>query len=341
MERWRRVRVTKVTKLIVLGLVVVAVFFIAKGILSLTTFMRETGVTPGLVTQLLVDDGAPLKSFDGRTNLLLLGIGGGNHAGADLTDTMMIISLHQSNKSMAFISIPRDLWSETLKDKINSAYHYGEEKKQGGGTLLTKVIVEDVVGLPIHYTILVDFSGFQEIIDRLGGIDVNVSRGFTDTEFPIAGKENDECDGDPLLRCRYETIHFDAGVQHMNGESALKYIRSRHAEGEEGGDFARSRRQQEVLLALKEKATHPAEWFSSASVSAFARVVDDAIDTDMNIGELLSFGKRFSQIDEGSITRISIESQLYEPPISWYGRYVLIPKEDFAAIHAYIRGQLK
>ena len=151
------------------------------------------------------------------------------------------------------ISVPRDIWSDSLKDKVNSAYHYGEEKKKGGGLTLSKAIVSDVVGLPIQYALVLDFSGFEKVINLVDGVEVNVPKSFTDPDYPIPGKENDECNNDPEYRCRYEALHFDAGVQVMDGARALKYVRSRHAEGDEGSDFARGKRQQEVILALKTK----------------------------------------------------------------------------------------
>ncbi len=306
------------------------------GMLIGLRFMRTTGLTPTQTARLIVDDGVSLASAQSRTNILLLGVGGGNHEGADLTDTMMIVSLDQQHKTAAFISIPRDVWSETLKDKVNSAYHYGEEKKDGGGLLLSKVVAEDVVGLPIHYSLLLDFSGFKDVIDLLGGINVDVSKAFTDNDYPIAGKEKDTCPGDPTNRCVYETVHFDAGMQHMDGERALKYVRSRHAEGSEGSDFARSRRQQDVLIAVKDTVVHPARWFTMERASKLQDVIDRATDTDMNLAQLLTVAKLIAGIDDGQIQKISFEDQLYNPPLYLYGRYVLIPKEDWESIHTFV-----
>lgn len=318
-------------------LIAAVIFGAVKGMLFGLRFMRTTGLTPTLAGRLLFDDGVKLKETDGRTNILLLGVGGGDHEGADLTDTMMVVSLVAGKVSAAFISIPRDIWSDTLKDRINSAYHYGEAKKAGGGLLLAKVVAEDVIGMPIHYSLLLDFSGFKEIIDVLGGIDVNVSKAFTDNDYPIAGKEKTTCPGDPTNRCVYETIHFDAGVQHMDGERALKYVRSRHAEGEEGSDFARGRRQQEVLIALKDTMVHPTRWFTPERVNTLTRIIDEATDTDMNIGQLLTIAKRMVAVKDDQIKRISIEDLLYNPPTYLYGRYVLVPNESWEAVHSYIR----
>ena len=178
------------------------------------------------------------------------------------------------------------------------------------------------------------------MIDLVGGVDVAVAESFTDPQFPVAGRENDECGGDPKLLCRYEALHFEKGREHMDGELALKYVRSRHAQGEEGSDFARSRRQQEVLLALKEKFMSPFSWISPFRVGSLLRAVDEATDTDMKIGEALTIGKMLVKTPGGAIKKISIEDLFFSPPTSWYGRYVLIPKEDFPALHTFLRSQL-
>lgn len=337
----KRVIVPKLSKI----LFFIAAFFVILGIAKIAlwgqSFMQTTGLTPTAVFRLLVNTGVDLKFQDGRTNILLLGIGGGNHAGADLTDTILVVSLDTHKKKMAMISVPRDLWSDTLKDKVNSSYHYGEEKKTGGGLTLAKVIVEDVVGLPIHYVLLIDFSGFESIINIVGGIDITVPKAFTDSEFPIAGKEEDLCDGDPQFRCRYESISFIAGKQHMDGETALTYIRSRHADGDEGSDFARGRRQQEVLVALQETLKNPSTWLPPSRAFALFEAFDRASTTDMRIGELATVGKVIMKTGSGEAKRISFVDFLSEPPLWMYSRYTLVPKESFSAIHDYIKSQLE
>jgi len=322
--------------LAILILVMLAVKFYAWG----RQLEQATGLTPRILFNLLVDSGSNLKTTDGRTNLLVLGIAGGSHAGADLTDTILVLSLDSLKKKLTMISLPRDIWSDTLKDKINSAYHYGEAKQPLGGILLSRVIVEDMIGLPIHYVLLVDFSGFKEVIDLVGGVAVDVPQGFTDPQFPIAGKEGDECDGDPEYKCRYEVLEFKAGKQLMDGERALKYVRSRHAEGEEGSDFARSRRQQEVLLALKDRLVSFGQWASLARIRGLISALDQMTETDIRLGELLTITKVMSGIPSGQIKRISLEPLLEAPPLWVYGRYVLVPKEDYASIHSFLYSQL-
>lgn len=336
----KRVIIPKLYKI----LFVVVLFFLILGITKIVlwgqSFMRTTGLTPMTVFRLLVNTGVDLKSQEGRTNILLLGIGGGTHAGADLTDTILVVSLDTDKKKMAMISVPRDLWSDTLKDKVNSAYHYGEEKKAGGGMTIAKVIAEDMVGIPIHYVLLIDFSGFESIIDIVGGITITVPKAFTDSEFPIAGKEDDPCDGDPQYRCRYESVSFNSGTQHMDGETALTYIRSRHAEGDEGSDFARGRREQEVLVALQETLKNPSTWFLPPRAVALFDAFDRATTTDMRIGELATVGKMIVKMGSREPKRISFVDFLVEAPPWMYGRYTLVPKDSFLAIHEYIRSQL-
>jgi len=318
-----------------------AIFFVIRTYRYIQMVSAQTGVTPRILLQLLFDGTDSLKSSENRINLLFLGIAGGTHEGPDLTDTMIVVSLKKDSPSISLLSIPRDMWSETLKDRINSAYHYGEEKRTGGGKVLAKAVIEDVTGLVIQYVIVVDFSQFERLIDVVSGIDVVVPDAFIDTEFPIAGKENDECGGDTTFACRYETVQFQAGFQHMDGKTALKYVRSRHAEGNEGTDFARGKRQQDIIVSLKDKILRIKPWFHPNTSIQLLQVVDLATDTDMTIGEQLTMGKYLLKVKSPAISKISIEPLLSSPPSWMYGRYVLVPKTDYETIHTFIISNLK
>lgn len=194
-----------------------------------------------------------VRLVDGKVNFLILGKSGGSHSGPDLTDTMMFVSINPNTKSIKFISIPRDIWLTDLKTKINSTYYWGNKKEVGGGLKLAKSTVEEVLGQPIEYTIVFDFTTFKKVIDEIGGVEVNVENSFTDYKFPIEGREDDTCSGDKTFACRYEVLTFTKGTVHMDGETALKFSRSRNAEGDEGTDFARALRQQKVIEAVKDK----------------------------------------------------------------------------------------
>lgn len=320
---FKRRSIPFVSKIAALCFVALLLFLLTKTIVWSARFMRETGITPGVLAKLVFDEGTSLQSSDGRTNILILGIGGGTHEGADLTDTMMVLSLDNVKKTVALISIPRDIWSDTLKDKVNTAYHYGQ-------LLLAKVVVEDVIGMPIYYAAVIDFSGFTKVIDAVGGIDVNVPEAFTDKEYP--------CETDV---CVYETVHFDAGREHMDGARALIYARSRHAEGQEGSDFARSLRQQIILVALKDWMTHPTKWMTFSRLRTLPKLLDDATDMDMNIAQTITVGKRFAASSQDQIKKIAFDQLLDTPPAYVYNNlYVLVPQTSWDDIHAYIKKQL-
>jgi len=336
-----RRQVIQLVSRIVAGILVVVFCIGIVGIFRFGAYVKDkTGITPFTTVALLLDGESMIHTNDGRVNILLLGIGGGTHDGADLTDTIIVASFHIKNKSLALISIPRDLWSDTLKDKINSAYHYGEEKRKGGGIPLTKAIVEDVIGIPIHYSMVYDFSQFASTIDSIGGIDVSIESSFTDDQYPIAGKENDLCDGDMTYACRYESVHFEKGTEHMNGTRALQYVRSRHAEGNEGNDFARGKRQQEVILALKERIYTLAPWFHPKQALELFGAFDKATDSDMTVAQLIVLGKIMMRLNNTVTQRISIEPYLIEAPLWQYERYVLEPEESYEDIQTFIRTSL-
>ena len=224
-----------------------------------------------------------LASFGGRTNILVMGKAGGTHDGPDLTDTMMLVSVSLTKPDVKIISIPRDTWIPEIRAKINSAYYWGNQKTPGNGITFAKAITEEVVGVSIQYGAVIDFSGFKDVIDELGGIQVDVENSFTDYYYPIAGKENDICGGhDPQFMCRYETLSFTQGIQTMDGTTALKFVRSRHAEGVEGEDLARQARQQKVIDALKNKLTDKKTYMNLRKDITILKVILSSVQTDID-----------------------------------------------------------
>jgi len=223
-----------------------------------------------------------VPAIDNRVNLLLLGKGGSGHEAPDLTDTIIFVSIKAAPPSVFMVSLPRDIWISSLRAKLNSVYYWGNQKQPGGGLALAKSVVEEIVGQPVQYAIVVDFSGFKRIIDVLGGVVVDVKTSFTDNKYPIAGMENSTCGGDPSLRCRYETVTFLAGKQLMNGEVALKFVRSRNAEGEEGTDLARAARQELVVAAIKDRVLSRETILNPARLLALKEVISESIETDLD-----------------------------------------------------------
>lgn len=274
-----------------------------------------------------------LPTVAGRTNFLLLGVAGGDHDGADLTDTMIFVSIDQSGK-VSMLSIPRDIWVQSLRAKINTAYHYGLEKQpDGGGFVLAKSAVTEVIDQPIQYAALINFANFEKVIDAMGGVDINVDHVLDDSQFPIAGKENDLCGGDLTYACRYEHLHFSVGLQHMDGATALKYVRSRHAEGDEGTDFARSKRQEKLLLALKDKLVSGGILSHPKQLETLYQSISRSITTDFpatSYPALARLGLKVVKTNVIKTHALSEPDQLYNPPLSnkYDQQWVLLPRND-------------
>lgn len=311
------------------------------------SFARNNHITVGLALDLLRGKGGRLIQANGRTNVVLLGIGGGSHEGDDLTDTILFVSIDYKKKDVVMSSIPRDLYMEDLNNRINVAYHDGEVKQKGNGFNFAKTEIEKVMGVPIQYAYMIDFSEFKQIIDDIGGVDVDVPQSFTDSEYPIEGKENDLCGGDTDFKCRYETITFSKGIMHMDGETALKFSRSRHAVGDQGTDFARSKRQQLIILAIKDKVQKLNVWKNPSLAKKLLDQVQKMTKTDMDWPERLVFYRFFTLTDLSSIRRFTIDygdsekdipGLLINPPMSKYGgAWVLIPRTgNFNEIHDYV-----
>lgn len=309
-------------------------------------------VAPRMISAFLTDPTAVLTSQNGRTNVLLLGVAGGDHEGADLSDTMIFTSVDLNSGDVVMLSIPRDIWLDSLQAKINTAYHYGEEKSPGGGFVLAKDAVYQITGQPIHYTVQLDFSGFVKAVDLVGGIDVKVDRTFVDEQYPIPGKEADACAGDPKYRCRYEVVHFEAGQQHMDGKTALKFVRSRNAPGEEGTDFARSARQQKVILAFKNKLLSKSTLLAPGKLLALKQTFSQNVKVDKELSEeeLGGFASLFWRFVRGDnrLRTLTLDTGteespgfLINPPTTQYGQWVLVPRSgDWGQFQEFLRQKL-
>lgn len=280
-----------------------------------------------------------LKSYNDQVNILALGIAGGSHEGPNLSDSIIVINYNLKTNQLTTISLPRDIWSITLQDKINTAYAYGEARQKGGGISLAKAEIETIVKLPIQYAMVIDFEKFKDLINLLGDIDVNIERSFVDNEFPIAGRENDLCNGDLEFRCRYQTISFTAGLTHMDGETALKFVRSRHAQGDEGSDFARAKRQQKVIEAVKNKFSSLLKQRNLSKIEQVYSVFDQLITRDITNQQLAIIFKNILFKSNFQQKQIVLTEDFFIVPdyAQYQGKYVLIPVSgDFGQIQSYI-----
>ncbi len=276
-----------------------------------------------------------LQGENGRVNLLLLGISGEKKR-ADLTDTIIFVSADPKTGNALMLSLPRDIWLVSLRAKLNTAYYYGNLKKPERGLVLAKAAVSEILDQPVDYGVVINFAGFEQIIDVLGGVTIKVENNFDDYRYPIPGKENDDCGGDPEYRCRYEHLHFDAGEQEMDGRRALKYVRSRYAEGEEGTDFARNRRQQQLLTAIQRKLFSFKFLTNPAKLVQLIEVLKQNFKTDISQKDFGAMAKLLFKMRSGDLKSEVLnggaegkEGYLINPlpdPIRYDNHWVLIPR---------------
>ncbi|MCJ7804691.1 LCP family protein [Patescibacteria group bacterium] len=276
-----------------------------------------------------------LQPKSGRTSFLILGIAGENYSGDDLTDSMIFLSTENQTGKTLVLSLPRDIWVAPLRAKLNTVYHYQ-------GLAETEKIVEEILGQKVDYGILIDFKLFTQLVDFLGGVEVEVERTFDDFKYPIAGKENDLCEGDPEYQCRYEHLHFEAGRQNMDGATALKYVRSRNAEGEEGTDFARSQRQQRLLLAIQKKIFTPKVMLNPWQTWPLIKITLANIKTDIPSSDYWNLIKTALKWRKANFRMLVLnDGYLINPPTSqqrYDNQWVLIPKSgNWQEIHEYLK----
>ena len=332
--------------------------------IALILFSKQIKTSISFMYSVILNKNIELKKEgDGSINVLLLGKGGGNHEGPDLTDTLMLANVNPVKKTIHLISIPRDLWVPSLSQKINTAYSIGQSKDKKG-ILLSRAAAQQVTGNQIDYVVVLDFSGFVKLVDYLGGVDVDVKRVLDDPEYPIDGKENDTCGHKEeelkdlatfssqldAFPCRYKKIHFDSGLQHMNGQNALEFVRSRHALDDEGSDFSRSQRQQEVISAVQRKIFSLGTILNPVKILGIYNILSENIDSDIATNEFDDFVKLAQKMKGAKITSVVLDSGdeekkrvglLVNPDISEKQNYewVLIPRKgdgDFSEIKEYI-----
>ncbi len=290
-----------------------------------------------------------------RISVLLIGFGGPGHDGGYLTDTLQVMSFEPTSGAVTLISVPRDLWVQIPQvqgrggywGRVNEAYTVGMgqvdrndlnipyTKHDAGGQLAMKAVAQ-VLGIPIDYWISLDFVGFRQFIDAIGGVDLNVERAFTDTQYP----NNDDASVDPS----YRTVRFEAGFQHLDGERAITFARSRYSP-EDGNDFGRSRRQQLLMTAVKDQVVR---------VETIPKLMGllDAFEGHLRMSfsfsearDLLGWGQEQARARRQFAVNTGVleTGQLLYATTSSGGAYILIPRAgegSYGAIHSWVRGLL-
>jgi LCP family protein required for cell wall assembly len=245
-----------------------------------------------------------------QVNILLLGRGGYENDAPFLTDSIMAVTIDPSTNRVAMVSIPRDLTlgmnlqsnsDRVWVNKINAAYEVpyvpiicciaSQYQGRDGGGHAAEHEVGKVTGLTFDRYIAVDFVAFRDMVDALGGVDVCLSTNLDDTSYP------DYSGG-------YHPIHFKAGCQHLTGEQALEIARSRHAiQPEQLSDFGRARRQQDIMQAIKKKATS-INGFSKAPQLLTA--LQNHITTDMSLSDMRAVYDWGKNLPDTSIVRVAL-----------------------------------
>lgn len=256
---------------------------------------------------------------EGRINIILLGMGGAEHDGPYLTDTIMLVSLNPQTNEVAILSIPRDLAVDIPDygvEKINSANAVGEAKQPGNGASLAADVLEKTFNLPIHYYIRIDFNGFIGLIDQLGGLKINVPKAFSDSQYPD-DKGN------------IKTISFAEGEQLLSGERILEYVRSRHGSNGEASDFSRARRQQQVLIAAKEKILKLSNFLNPQLLVKLYQTFSQNIETNIDTWEIIKLSKIYKNLNTSTISHIVLDSntnRLLKETRGDNGAYLLVPR---------------
>ena len=258
-----------------------------------------------------------------RINILVLGEGGEGHDGPHLTDTMLFVTFKPSTSRIGILSLPRDLWiplPEGGSNKINSINAVAENAQPRSGGEATSRVIGRLLDQPIDYYVRVDFSAYKTLVDDVGGITVNVDQSFTDFAYPT----------DDNL---YKTVSFQKGWQTMNGDTALEYARSRHGNNGEGSDFARSRRQQKVLLALKDKLVSFDTLLNPSRVASVLETLQSHVVTDMELWEIVALAKDMRHVDQSTMVHRVLddnpEGPLYATTVTVSNgdAYVLLPRK--------------
>jgi LCP family protein required for cell wall assembly len=264
---------------------------------------------------------APAWPVPGRLNLLVLGVDRRPDE-QDVpvrSDGIMLVSLDPISNTISVLSIPRDLYVPIpgleargiSQSRINTACFYGDHYRLGGCGELSKQTVAYNFGVPVHRHILLDFNGFKRIIDLVGGIEVDVPRTIVDNAYPTDDY-------------RTERLVIPAGRVHMDGELALKYVRTRHADS----DFGRLKRQQQVLMALRAKAL---SLQTLPQIPEILQTLEGSVQTDLTIPEALAIAQFARGVPEERIRLLTVEPSMVRSWQTPEGAAVLIPNRQALA----------
>ncbi|GER86033.1 hypothetical protein KDW_01950 [Dictyobacter vulcani] len=281
-----------------------------------------------------------------RTNLLVMGYGGGKHDGANLTDSLVVISMIPSTQHTSLVSIPRDLWVQNPPDsgkfsKINAVYqtasNNGENRQVGADAMAKKISL--VTGMDVKNWMMIDFTGFKQFIDSIGGVDV-----YVPDSFNACYPKNDDAATD----ASWIKVDFEKGNQHMDGATAISYARAREPMNvcsttptknmAELSDFGRSARQQLIIKAALGKIRDITVWprFLGAMDS-----LEKTIHTNMSLADLGLFSQKMD-LNDPHTAHIGLNTEnVMAIDTSDDGQSIVVPRgNNWALIPEYIKQKL-
>jgi LCP family protein required for cell wall assembly len=306
-------------------------------------------MTGAVVPSPTAPSAATATPADDRYAFLLLGYGGGGHDGAYLTDSMMVVIVDPSQKTLTLLSIPRDSWvpfsfdgTTWIYNKINTAYAFAQDPSSypnrldrykgptGPGTFASDT-VSHLLGIPIRYYLALDFEGFRQMIDAVGGVDVNVPDSFA-ANYPA----ND----DPSVNPGWTVVRFTKGTEHMNGERAIEFARARESidNPSEGSDFARSNRQRIIMQAFKARLF---QFGGLIHLPQLLAIAAKHVDTNYTIPDVASLSQLVVGWQDVRFFQTALTTANYlEDATGPYGAYIAVPNSpdhSWAQIQAFTR----
>ena len=304
--------------LIILAIIIAGLFYlnaIQHQIDIFNPFAARDSIQPLPIMTPDPDYTMPAKESN-RLDILILGIRGANDPDASdggplLTDSIQVFSYDNVAKKSSLISIPRDLFvtiHDQKKDKINSAYEYGISHSSNSLQFI-KEKISQITGVYIDQVVVFDFSSFKGIVNALGGIDVTLTVPFNETQQWGA------------------SFSMPAGLNHLDGQTALYYARSRYS----SSDFDRSRRQQQIMFAIKDKLLQLNLLSDPIKSFSILNLIRSEIKTDINVWNISEFLNLANQVKFDQIKRgvISTDNLVVESKDN--GAYILLPKEGTLA----------
>ncbi len=315
---------------------VVLLVLIILGAIAIPTAQKVLAFGSAISTQSPLSTQTGYMGTSDRVNILVMGYGGSGHDGAYLTDSLVVMSLMPQSHHTTLIAVPRDLWVQNPANsgnytKINSVYPVASNNNAnpvaGGNAAAQKVSL--VTGLDVKYWMTINFAGFRDFINAIGGVDVNVPDSF---------KANYPANDDPSINASWKTVQFSKGLHHMDGETAIEYARARYVidNPAEGSDFARSARQQ---LIMKAALTKLKDWHTWPSFFNALDALKHTIYTNLSLADLAMFALK---MDLNNAHRIGLSfSNVLMDSKSSDGQDILLPQNgDWNLIKTYIHQQL-